>query len=255
MITVARLGVTPVKALALLEPDAVLLEHHGVAENRRFYLVDEQGRLLNGRQLGALSGIRADADRDGTRLALVFLDGQRLEGHVGLAEPLETDFWGRNVTGRVCEGPWAAVLSDWAGRAVRLVRAERPGEASDVHRLTLVSTASLEQLARLGGDPGLGDRRRFRMLLTLDGCHPHEEDEWDGRRLRVGEAIIRVGGPVPRCVVTTLNPDSGVRDLDTMRAIKAVRGLSPRRTIDFGVYGEVEEPGRVRVGDTVQHEP
>lgn len=255
MIAVAHLGVTPVKALALLEPGAVLLEPRGVAENRRFYLIDAQGRLVNGRQAGVLTQVSAACDRDGTRLALAFPDAARIEGEVLLGETVRTDFWGRSVAGRVCEGRWAAALSARAGLTLRLVRAERAGDACDFHPLTLVSTASLQELARRGGSPGLGDRRRFRMLLTVEGCAAHEEDAWQGQRLRVGHATIRVGGPVPRCVVTTLHPATGARDLDTLRAIRGYRGVSDRRTIDFGVYGEVETPGRVSIGDAVQLAP
>ena len=96
------------------------------------------------------------------------------------------------------------------------------------------------------------DGRRFRMLFTLSGCRPHEEDEWEGRLLRIGEAVVRAGGPVDRCAMTTRDPDTGARDLDTLGLIRSYRGLSERRTLDFGVYGEIVEPGRVRVGDTVE---
>jgi hypothetical protein len=89
------------------------------------------------------------------------------------------------------------------------------------------------------------------MLFTLSGCREHEEDEWDGRSLRIGEAVVRAGGPVDRCAMTTRDPDTGERDLDTLGLIKRYRGLSERRTIDFGVYAEIERPGTVRVGDTV----
>jgi uncharacterized protein YcbX len=249
VISVARLSVTPVKALALLHPDEILLEREGVAENRRFYLVDAEGRLANGKKAGALVQVRAACNYDGTWLALDFPDGGRLEGGVELGATVTTDFWGREVAGRVCEGPWSAALSEVAGVALTLVRTERPGDGSDVHRVSLVSTASLQELARRGGDDGLADDRRFRLLVTLDGCSPHEEDTWEGRRLALGDAVVRVGGPIPRCVVTTLSPETGARDLDTLRAIKDYRGLSAERTIDFGVYAEVQEPGRVRVGD------
>jgi uncharacterized protein YcbX len=252
VITVAGLGVTPVKALALAHPPELLLEHHGVAENRRFFLVDGAGQLVNGRQAGSLAQVAATCDRDGTWLVLEFPDGARVDGAVTLGATIETDFWGRPVAGRVCAGPWAAALSRRAGLALRLVRAERAGDASDVHRLSLVSTASLQELARRSGNPALGDGRRFRMLLTIEGCDPHEEDGWTGRRVHVGDAVIRVGGPVPRCVITTLDPDTGVRDADTLRAIRDYRGLSAARSIDFGVYAEVQQPGRVRVGDPVR---
>ena len=47
MATVSRINVAPVKALGLVHPDEVLLEETGVRENRRFHLVDEDGRRYN----------------------------------------------------------------------------------------------------------------------------------------------------------------------------------------------------------------
>jgi MOSC domain-containing protein len=87
------------------------------------------------------------------------------------------------------------------------------------------------------------------MLFELDGAGAHEEDTWT--TFRVGEARVRVAGPVPRCAVTTQDPDTGVRTLDTLRAITSYRGLRDGGKIDFGVYLDVVEPGRVRLGDAV----
>ena len=55
-----------------------------------------------------------------------------------------------------------------------------------------------------------------------------------------------------RCATTTRDPSTGERDLDTLRVIKEYRGLREGNNIDFGVYGDVEKPGRVRVGDPVE---
>src|SRR3989442_428915 len=96
------------------------------------------------------------------------------------------------------------------------------------------------------------DGRRFRMLFTLAGCEAHEEDGWNGRLLRVGDAVLRAGGPIERCAVTTRDPDTGERDLDTLRLIRDYRGVSDRQAVDFGVYADVVEPGRVRTGDPVE---
>jgi uncharacterized protein YcbX len=96
------------------------------------------------------------------------------------------------------------------------------------------------------------DGRRFRMLIHAAGCEPHEEDAWIGRRVRVGEALVSLRGAVARCAITTRDPATGERDLDTLRLIRSYRGLNAKGQLDFGVYGEVEEPGRVRVGDPIQ---
>ena len=89
----------------------------------------------------------------------------------------------------------------------------------------------------------------------MSGARPHEEDEWLGREVEIGDALVRFLGTVGRCAVTTRDPDTGARDLDTLRAIGRYRGFAVKRggkrELDFGIYGDVVRPGRVRVGDAV----
>jgi uncharacterized protein YcbX len=245
MATVARINVTPVKGLGLLHPDEVELTERGVESNRRYYLI--QGwRLFNGKDHGPLVRITPHA-QNGT-LTLRFPGGREISDEVELGSPVKTNFWGRPVTGRLVVGPWSDALSDYASMALQLVRADEPGAGCDVHVGTMLGRASCERLGQeLGADV---DGRRFRMLFELDGAAAHEEDTWD--RVRIGEAVVRVAGPVPRCAVTTQDPDSGVRTLDTLAGIKAYRGVRDGKQLDFGVYFDVERPGRVRVGDAVQ---
>jgi uncharacterized protein YcbX len=92
------------------------------------------------------------------------------------------------------------------------------------------------------------------MLFQVDGAElePHAEEKWQKRRLQIGDAIVRIRGTVGRCAITTQNPESGIPDFDTLRALKDYRGFNAQRELDFGVYGEVLEPGRVCVGDAVE---
>jgi uncharacterized protein len=250
--TVSRLSVTPVKGLALHHPEETTLDEHGVAANRRFYLVREDGRLFSGLQHGPLVRVRAEWDEATDRLSLAFPDGTVVAGEVRLGGPVHTDFWRRrDVPGRVVEGPWAGALSALASRRLRLVKADVPGAAVDVEPVTIVSEESVAELARQAGRDTV-DGRRFRMLVEIVGCSPHEEDSWAGRRVRVGEALLEVGGPVPRCATTTRDPSTGVRDFDTLREIAAYRGRRDGHDIDFGVYARVLEPGVARLGDPVE---
>jgi uncharacterized protein YcbX len=256
MVTVARISIAPVKGLALVERDEVVLEPTGVAANRRFHIVDADGRRYNQLRNGAL--VQILQEYDGERLALQFPDGTTADGDVALGAEITTDFYGRRVDGHVVEGPWSEALSQWAGRPLRLVQSA-PGAAVDRGRghVSLVSRASLEELGRQGGENGAVDGRRFRMLFELDGCAPHQEDEWIKRSVRIGEALVRIRGDVGRCAITTQNPDSGVPDFDTLRTIKEYRPETAnekrKRHIPFGVYGEVIDPGRVSVGDRVHN--
>jgi uncharacterized protein YcbX len=252
MPTVAWLHVAPVKGLALSARDEVELEQFGVAENRRFHVIDAGGRLMNGKVLGPLVGVRAAWDAAADVLRLELPDGTAVEGEVELGGPTETNFYGRPVRGRLVVGPWAEALSSLAGRELRLVRPDEAGAGVDRGRgaVTLLSRSSLAELARRAGEDEL-DARRFRMLIGIDGCDAHEEDEWLGRDVRVGDAVVRPLGHVGRCAVTTQDPDSGIPTVDTLGALRAYRpeGTEP---LPFGVFGAVARPGRIRVGDAVE---
>jgi uncharacterized protein YcbX len=243
MATVARLSTTPVKSLGLAHPELVELGARGVPDDRRFHLVDAERRLVGGVKHGRLVTVRPEWD--GTTLALAFPDGSRVAAEPEPGERLTTDFYGkRGVRGRLVAGPWAEALSDFAAAELALVRVEDESFATDITPATLISDGSL---AAVGGLDG----RRFRMLLELDGCAAFEEDGWSGGLVRAGEALLRIGGPVPRCAVTTQDPATGIRDHDTLRAIREVRGDSADGHIYLGMYAEVELPGAVAVGDPV----
>jgi uncharacterized protein YcbX len=239
--------------MALQHPDRVRLEPFGVVEDRHFYLTETDGRLVSGSKNGSLMRIKSTYDASRERLSLCFPDDSVVEGDATeLGEPVSTSFYGRPVSGRAVLGPWAEAISSYLGRPVLLVRPDTPGAASDAAPVTLMSTASVEELTRRAGRSSAVDGRRFRILVELSGCEPHEEDTWEGRRLRMGQALVKVGGPIPRCVVTTLHPDVGVKDFDSLKVIAAYRGVTPERDINFGVYAEVLEPGTVALGDAAE---
>jgi MOSC domain-containing protein len=189
-------------------------------------------------------------------LLIRFPDGGEVVGDVEPGERIVTSFFGRPVAGHLVEGPWSDALTAHIGRPVRLARTEREGDGLDRGRLagaTLVSTGSLEALRDAAGKNAPVDGRRFRMTIGIDGVEPHAEDGWIGSRVRAGGATVAVREHVGRCAVTTLDPDRGVRDLDTLGTIAAYRGeVQTREPLPFGVWCEVVEPGRVAVGDPVE---
>lgn len=195
--SVSRISISPVKGLALVHPDEVLLEVTGVAENRRFHIVDADGRRYNQIRNGELVTITQEYDADRGWLALHFPDGSVASGDVSLDGEVTTDFYGRPVPGNYVEGPWSDALSEWFRRPLRLVQSP-PGSAVDRGRghVSLVSKASLAELGRKAGQEEPVDGRRFRMLFEVDGCAPHEEDGWIKRHVRIGEALVSLRSDV-----------------------------------------------------------
>lgn len=249
--TVTDLAVTAVKGTRMRPVTEIELGSDGARGNRRFFVIDERDRMVNGKQIGTLQTVSTSYDDDARRLAFEFPDGSRVEGEVRLGAPIAAGFFSQTAQGHLVEGPWAAALSDHIGRSLRLVS---PGSAVDRGAAGAVSLISRASLARLADEAGAGsiDARRFRMLIEIDGVAAHAEDGWVGDEVRVGEALIRLGGHVGRCLVTTRDPDTGEVDLPVLDLLRGYRaGLQTTEPLAFGVFGAVVEPGVVRIGDPV----
>jgi uncharacterized protein len=251
---VTRISIAPVKSLGLVHPDEVDLGPRGVTGDRRFWLLDEDGRLFNNKRFGPMMRIRPEWDEESRVLALTLPDGERVEGIVELGDPVAAELYGHPHPSHSVIGPWQEAISREAGRPVTMLWADehatdRGYRGGDI---SLVSVASLERLGEEGGVDGPVDGRHFRMLLEIDGVAAHEEDDWLGTQVQVGDAVVVLNGDVGRCVVTTLDPDTGVTDFDTLNALARYRREGRNEPLPFGVYGAVAVPGRVRVGDPVQ---
>jgi hypothetical protein len=252
---VARISIAPVKALHVVNPDEVELTHEGVPGDRRFWLVDANRRLVNGKGHPALMRVRPAWDEASRRLSLAFPDGAVVEGDVEPGEPFEAALYGTPHPSRTLEGPWHDALSEFVGEPVTLLWSESGAQdRGNDHGgwATLVSQGSLVRLREQAGIEQPVDGRRFRMLFEIDGVEPHEEDDWLGRRVAIGDAEILPVGDVGRCVVTTCDPDTAVSDFDSLKLLAEYRREGVTEPLPFGIYSDVTVPGRVRVGDPVR---
>jgi len=253
-----RICIAPVKALHVVDLDEIELTRAGVSGDRRFWLVDGNRRLVNGKGHPELMRVLPEWDEESRRLALAFPDGAVVGGEVELGEVFAAELYGMPHPSRLVTGPWAEALSDFVGEPVTLLWSEGGAQDRGNDRggwATLVSRGSLEALGAEAGATEPVDGRRFRMLFEIDGVDPHEEDTWLGKRVQIGDAVILPLGDVGRCVVTTCNPDTAVSDLDTLEVLARYRRDGVAEPLPFGVYCDVAVPGRVRLGDAVRPVP
>ena len=237
---VRALTIAPVKGLRVATTRELDITPTGPAGDRAFLVVDQDNSLLLTTRTPAL--LQVAARWDGDTLALTFPDGTEVAAAPEPGEPATTaNYEGRPIAGRIVGGELAEALSEHLQRPVRLLARDPADRGADDAPVTLMSEASLEALA-------VPDARRFRMTITIDGVGAWDEHGWGGRELAAGDAVLRVTEPVPRCVVTTRDPDSGRRDAPTLKALAELRG---KDDVTFGVWCEVVAPGRVRIGDTV----
>ena len=254
--TVAWIHVAPIKALAVQERTHVELGPEGVAGDRRFCVIDADGRMVNAKRVNAFVAVRPEFDDGMRHLALRLPDGRCVSGEVALGDAVTVSIYKRLEPARVIEGPFADALSRVAGQPVRLVRFDRDGggvdRADKGGAVSLLAVASLDALGEAAHADGAVDPRRFRMLFGVARVAAHAEDGWIGREVQVGDAVVVPSGNVGRCAVTTVDPTSGTSDLDTLAALATYRSaLHTTESLPFGVWARVKTPGVVRVGDPV----
>jgi uncharacterized protein len=249
--TVTRLQTTPIKGIRLHDVPHIRLTRSGAAGDRRFFLIDDLDRKVNGKLLGVLQTVTGDFDEDSGVLSIELPDGERISGAVAVDAGSDPSPYGGFRPGRLVRGPWAEALSALCGRRLRLVMTESAVDRGTKGAISLVSHGSLRRLAE-AAETDRVDSRRFRMLIEVDGVTPHAEDDWVGREALVGESTLRFEGHVGRCVVTCRDPDTGEKTMPTLELLRSYRGdAETTETLAFGIYGRVLSGGVVRIGDTV----
>ena len=241
---------TPVKSMALSRPHRIELSAFGCAGDRRFLCVRSDGRRLSGISKAALMPIRPAYDAGAERLTLTFPDGSVVEDDANdLGEPLTVELFDRAIPAHFLHGPFTeAIRSHARDDTLSLARVVGPEYAGGTHRASVISLASVADVGRHAGDERL-DPRRFRMLIEIDGVEPYEEDTWQGRRVAFGQAVVHIGDRMNRCVMTTLDPDTGEQNAPVLDALAEHRKVGTELLL--GVSGDVDRPGAIAVGDDV----
>jgi uncharacterized protein len=264
----AALHVYPIKSCAGLALDRADVETRGLRHDRRWMVVDPQGRFVTGRQEGRMVLIRAEPDDDGLMLAAPEMSPLHVRIPDADAPRAEATVW-QDCVDAVRAGDAAdAWFSAYLGRPVHLLhfdaqsrravdpRYARPDDEvafADGFPLLAISQASLDALnARIHAKHPASrplSMARFRPNLVIAGTEAHSEDAW--RYIRIGEVAFDVAKPCTRCVFTTIDPDTGERHVDgePLTTLKDYRHTPAG--ITFGMNLIPRGQGTLRVGDEV----
>ncbi|MCP4036057.1 MAG: MOSC domain-containing protein [bacterium] len=269
----------PVKSMGGESLERVGLVETGLPGDRAWALRDEvRGGIRGAKKIPALMTCRARYEQEpaakGSSPAVIELpDGSRLttvdddaSQRVSKAVGHEVSLWPllpadarehyargapdhedikqelRAIFGRAPDEP----LPDLGRFPPELLRYESPpGTYFDAYPLLILSQQSLDEMTRRAPDSRF-DARRFRPNFVVDlgdSDHPFPEATLEGRRFRVGSAVLEATIACPRCVMTTHGFEDLPKDPGVMRALVANAGGN------LGLYAQVVEPGRAAVGD------
>ena len=205
----------------------VSLDKLGLDGDRRWMLVDESsGRFLTQRAVAQMSQLSALWNaRGGLTLSAPGHPTIDVALPANDAELRGVTIWRDTLRVPDAGDEAAAWVSGFIGKPTRLVqipldraRTTQAGYGKDDDQvafadgfpLLLIGQASLEDLSHKVGRPL--EMLRFRPNLVIEGVEAFAEDNW--KRIRIGEVEFRVVKPCSRCILTTIDPQTGVRSDD-----------------------------------------
>jgi MOSC domain-containing protein len=254
-VTITGLYVHPIKSCAGIAVSEARVTMRGLEHDRRWMVVDEEGRFVTQRTLPemALVGVALTAD-GGLTVTRAGLPPLTLPGLHADGARLDVEVW-RDRVAAVRHDDGSAWFSRALGRPLQLVcmpdDTRRPVDAAfaragdvvsfaDGFPLLVVNRASVEALAT--------DVRRFRPNVVVDGATPWAEDEWRG--LAVGALMLRTPKPCARCAIPGIDPDSAAITKEPLRTLAQLRTRDHQ--VWFGINAIPDSEGRLRVGDAVR---
>lgn len=255
----SRLFIYPIKSAAGLEVRSGVIDEFGLANDRRWMIVDEHGTALTQREHPQLALVHPTVTRSGLELSASGLPS--LAVHVPEGPEREVVVWSSTVRAHDAGNEAAQWLTDFLERPARLVHmpdaafrpidrhyspAERRVSFADAFPFLLITQESMDELNRRLQQP-LGIER-FRPNLVVSGAAaPHAEDSWT--RIRIGTQDFSVVKPCARCAVPTVDPVTGVRGKEPTRTLATYRRRNGK--VYFGQNLIHESTGELRVGDVV----
>ncbi len=260
---VSSINIYPIKSCRGISVSSAVVEERGLALDRRYMLVDDRGRFLTQREHPRMALIRVSIVDDEYLVEVPDRPALRLPREMTVARERRVKIWRSSLAAGLADAPVNRWFTDYMEldcslvymgerhhRAVPNAAAQFDDEVSfaDAGPLLLISEASLADLnSRL--DQRL-TMQRFRPNLVVTADEPFDEDGW--RRIRIGQTEFEVGWPCPRCVMTTIDPDTGVKDAggEPLATLKTYRRA--HRGVMFGCNLLIRRLGEIRVGDAVQ---
>ena len=255
---IQQLFIHPIKSSAAIAVDSLHYEQIGPRFDRNWMVVDEHGNALTQRTLPNMCFIQAQPVQNGLQLNAPNLD------QITVGEPtgkLKVTVWDDTVWAGDCGDEAAAWLSDFLQRTCRLVklasytnRRVDPKYAQAVDTVgfadgfptLVVSQASLDEFnTQLDSDI---DMRRFRPNIVVGGCEPFAEDQWQS--IRIGDIRFNLVKPCSRCIMPSINPDTGVKEMQVNQALLETRRRQGKTY--FGQNATHVGTGLISVGDPVE---
>lgn len=263
MSTVTQLYIYPIKSVMGIPQHQAQVTFSGLLHDRRYMLIDMEGKFITARQFPALSLVHA---LPSTTDVLTLTHQQMPESLILRPSSfsdhyLSTQIWGDDVAGRWVDKHADEWFSQLLNTPVKLVffgdksarytsrRPDQPVAFADGYPFLLTNEASLGELNRTALEQT--DMRQFRPNIVVAADTPFIEDSW--HRIRIGTVEFENVKPCVRCVFTTLNPQTAERSPtgEPLRTLAKFRRWE-KKGVTFGINLVALNEGIIEQGDKVE---
>ncbi|WP_270180681.1 MOSC domain-containing protein [Alkalihalobacillus sp. CinArs1] len=231
--TISEITRHPVKSMRGEKVSETRVMNYGLYGDRSHALIDEKESFLTITQFPDMVTYKASFDGPDSLTAF--------------PEPIVTTMSGESY--RWSDSEWLEEMEERSSKKLQKVSYHPehvPTGAIEEANLLMVTDASLEALSEAWGKHV--DDRRFRpnLKLELNSQEAFIEQEWIGSTLQIGEHVkVMVTGPCERCMIITVDPESGLRQPDLLKRV------AKHHRNHFGIYLRVIETGPIKIGDDV----
>lgn len=275
MVQIAGLFIYPVKSCRGISLEEAQLDWRGFLHDREFLVVDETDAFLTQRTAPELATVQIALEetglvlqapkagelrlsfsniekRSGSRRRVTIFSDQVLADDVGD----EAAEWFSAVLPRPCR--LVRIGSSYSRKAPlqEIAQAHRSDNApeisfTDAFPTLLISEESLADLnVRL---PESLPMDRFRPNIVVRGCAPYDENTWNA--VRSGDIVFGCATPCLRCVITTIDQQTGTRDgAEPLRMLATYRRAPDGSGVIFGQYLVHSGIGKLHIGDALMIE-
>lgn len=259
--SIVSIHIYPIKGMGGIDIDSAKVLERGLANDRRWMLVDEKGDFITQRTDSRLALFKCKL---GTMLEVFFegdtisIDLEQYSSH-----KIETSVWGS----RVMTYEVSTEISEWFtnklginchlvkmvnefDRYKKLIKGPKQTKVSfaDGYPYLLIGTASIVKVSKEVGYEIPANRFRANIIVETD--IPHIEDSWD--IIKLGSSQLQIIKPCARCAVVNIDQISGANESrEPLKSLSQYRREGNK--VNFGANVVCLREGSIRIGDIVEN--
>lgn len=259
---VTGLYIYPIKSLGPLSLQKTAIDAKGLVNDRRFMLIDGEGKFISQRNLPSLIRFHLSFLSNGGVEILDKVSHLRknLNFNPEVGDLIDVQIWEDQVRARLVLEDFSDFFSDLLEMPVRLVQLDddspriikekyqtsqsKESSFADSLPILLCSDASISDLAQ---KVGAFNFMRFRPNIIVNGNVAFEEDTWE--EIKMGNVQLFGAKPCARCQLVNVNPKTGVVSKEILKGLSEYRNFGGK--VYFGQQFVPMALGDINVGDLI----